>query len=64
MTKVSIEIEPWVEAVIDRALARHVNDCPLHERVRKIELSWAKVLGMVIGGGAVGGFVAKIVGIA
>jgi hypothetical protein len=27
-------------------------------------LSWAKVLGMVIGGGAVGGFVAKIVGIA
>ena len=64
MTKISVELEPWVEAVIDRALTKHVLSCPLSERVSRIELSWAKVCGMVVGGGAVGGLLIKVMGMA
>ena len=59
VTKVSVDLEPWVEAVIDRALSKHIQDCPIESRVRKLELSWAKACGMAIGAGAIGGLVSK-----
>ena len=62
MTKVNVELEDWVQRIIDETVARHINSCPNSERINRIELSMAKALGMAIGAGAVGGLIVRIVG--
>jgi hypothetical protein len=62
MAKVNIELEDWVQRIIDETVARHINSCPNSERINRIELSMAKAFGMAIGAGAVGGFIVRIIG--
>jgi hypothetical protein len=62
MAKVNVELEDWVQRIIDETVARHINSCPNSERINRIELSMAKALGMALGAGAVGGFIVRIVG--
>lgn len=45
----------WVERVIDRALEKHINTCPLHARVHRLELRFASFIAFMIGTGVVGG---------
>ena len=58
--KVNVELEPWVRAIIHETIAEHIKDCPLGERVRRLELSWSKAVGMCVGAGMVGGLVMKL----
>ncbi len=62
MAKINVELEDWVQRIIDETVARHINSCPNSERINRIELSMAKALGMAVGAGAVGGFIVRIVG--
>jgi hypothetical protein len=62
MAKVNVELEDWVQRIIDETVARHINSCPNSERINRIELSMAKAFGMAIGAGAVGGFIVRIIG--
>jgi hypothetical protein len=49
-------LEPWVERIIDSALAKHRMDCPVLERVTRLEIRFAALVGWMIGSGLVGGF--------
>jgi hypothetical protein len=62
MAKVNVELEDWVQRIIDETVARHINSCPNSERINRIELSMAKALGMAVGAGAVGGLIIRLVG--
>ena len=62
MAKVTEELEPWVKRVIRETLAEHAADCPLHDRVTRLELSFSKAVGMAVGAGAMGGLVVQLVG--
>jgi hypothetical protein len=62
MAKVNVELEDWVQRIIDETVAQHVIKCPNSERINRIELSMAKALGMALGAGAVGGFIVRIIG--
>jgi hypothetical protein len=48
-------LEPWVERVIDRALLKHMQTCPLAARVLKIELRLSALIGFMLGSGLLGG---------
>lgn len=45
----------WVERVIDRALEKHINTCPLHARVHRLEIRFSSFVAFMIGTGVVGG---------
>lgn len=57
-------LEPWVERIIDAALARHRMDCPVIERVTCLEIRFAALVGWMVGsglvGGVAGGFLSKL----
>ncbi len=52
---VNVPLDEWTETVIDRALAKHIAACPMPERVRKLEIRFAALLGWMTGAGVVGG---------
>ena len=62
MVKVTEELEPWVKRVIKETLVEHSVECPLHDRVTRLELSFAKAVGMAVGAGATGGVVVQLIG--
>ena len=48
-------LEPWVERVIDRALLRHAQSCPLAPRVTRLEIRISALIGFMVGSGLLGG---------
>lgn len=64
--KIEVPIGTWVEDVIDRALQKHENRCPLRQRVEKLELKLGTLLGFMAGsgllGGVVGGLITRAIG--
>ena len=59
---ISVPLEKWAEDLMDRVLARHVASCPVAPRVAlvetrtsKIELSFGKLIGYMIGSGLCSG---------
>lgn len=60
MTKVTVELEDWVQRIIDETVARHTVNCPQAEAIASIKLSLARATGIAIGAGAVGGFVVRL----
>jgi len=67
----TVPLERWAELVAEhaaqRAIEKHIDLCPLPRkvaenevRIRKLELSRATLLGMMIGSGVIGGSVAKL----
>lgn len=48
-------LDEWVETIIDRALEKHQNKCPLGPRVRVLEIRLAALIGYMVGSGIVGG---------
>jgi hypothetical protein len=63
VTKVNVELEDWVQRIIDETVARHINSCPNAERINRIELSLSRAIGMGVGAGAVGGLIVQIAGL-
>jgi len=59
--EVTEPLEPWVERVIDRALLKHQQKCPLFGRVRKIEIRLSALIGFMLGSGLLGGAAGAIV---
>jgi len=53
--EVTEPLEPWVERVIDRALLKHMQTCPVATRVMKIELRLSALIGFMVGSGLLGG---------
>lgn len=68
MTKLNAEgnvsepMEAWVERVIDRALLRHEQSCRLTDRVARNELRIERLIGFMIGSGAIGGLIGAALG--
>ena len=61
MVKVNVELEDWVQKIIDETVARHIAQCPNVDRIRRLELSASKAIGMAIGAGTVGGLVIQLI---
>ena len=59
---ISEPLPDWVERIIDSALTKHLQTCPVPERVRKLEVRLATLVGYMIGSGVVGGFTGAVVG--
>ena len=57
---ITIPLEEWAEHLIDRALAKHRDQCPLYGRVRKLEIRFALLIGYMVGSGLVGGIVGAL----
>ncbi|MCX5676445.1 MAG: hypothetical protein NTX87_15700 [Planctomycetota bacterium] len=53
--EVTEPLEPWVERVIDRALLKHMQTCPVALRVAKIEIRLSALVGFMLGSGLLGG---------
>ena len=62
MVRITEELEPWVQRIIDETVARHIIQCPNHDRITRLELSFSKAVGMAVGAGAMGGLVVQLVG--
>ena len=60
--KIQVDLEPWVRAIIQETVMAHQNQCPLYPRVREVEKSFARMAGLAIGAGAVGGLAVKLMG--
>jgi len=65
--KIAVPLDEWAEALIDRTLERHLNTCPVRERVEKLEVRLASLIAFMAGsgllGGTVGAVIAKIAGV-
>jgi hypothetical protein len=62
MVRITEELEPWVQRIIDETVSRHIIQCPNHDRITRLELSFSKAVGMAVGAGAMGGLVVQLVG--
>ncbi|HOD84659.1 MAG TPA: hypothetical protein PKG77_24850 [Phycisphaerae bacterium] len=64
--EITMPLEQWTETVIDRALAKHAETCPVADRVRVLEIRVAALIGYMVGSGVVGGaagaVIAKLMG--
>ena len=58
---VSEPLEPWVERIITVTVLRHQEKCPVKDRVAKIELKLATLLGFMAGSGLLGGATGALV---
>ena len=58
---VTEELEPWVARVIDTALLKHMTQCPVAERVRRLELRFVTLVALLVGSGIVGGIISKVI---
>jgi len=63
-----ISMEQYIEVIVSRIeesnkriLAEHVAQCPLHDRIRRVELRFAALLGWMGGSGILGGFGGAII---
>jgi hypothetical protein len=52
---VTIGLKEWTRQCIEQALSEHSRKCPIAERVQKIEMSRAVLIGFMIGSGLFGG---------
>lgn len=59
--KVEIKLEDWVEAIIERAVSKHVSACPVHEKVQRLEIKWAQLVGFMLGSGTLGGVAGSVI---
>jgi len=61
---VKVPLPEWAEGLIDLALERHLNACPLRPRVEKLEIRLSSLIAFMVGsgllGGSVGAFIAKV----
>ena len=48
-------LEPWLERIIDRALLKHAAQCPVRDRVTKLEIRVASFIAFMAGSGLLGG---------
>jgi hypothetical protein len=62
MVRITEELEPWVQRIIDETVSRHIIQCPNHDRITRLELSFSKAVGMAVGAGAMGGLVVQFIG--
>ena len=63
MVRITEELEPWVQRIIDETVSRHIIQCPNHDRITRLELSFSKAVGMAVGAGATGGVVVQLIGL-
>ncbi len=52
---ITVPLETWAEDLIDRALEKHSNRCPLRKRVGKLEVRLASLIAFMVGSGLLGG---------
>lgn len=57
----NVPLEAWVEAIIDRALAKHQDGCPVRARVEKLEIRLASLVAFMAGSGLLGGVAGALV---
>lgn len=67
---ISVPLESWVRQIVTETTASHREWCSQHgpgARVAKLEISYNRLLGFMLGSGAIGGaaatFIGKIIGV-
>ena len=62
MPSVTVPLDAWVKTIIRETLEEHVKQCPIlprvsviEERVTALRIGFAKLIGMMIGAGSLGG---------
>ena len=53
--EVSVKLEPWVKAIVDYAISRHIAECPIAPRIQSLEIRFSSLLGFMAGSGIIGG---------
>ncbi len=53
--EIQVPLDEWAENLLDRALSKHMENCPLAGRVRILEIRFAALVGYMVGSGVVGG---------
>lgn len=60
---IDVPMPEWADGLIRRALAEHINNCPVAPRVQRMEIKFAALVGYMVGSGFIGGMAgAAIVG--
>ncbi|HUU36145.1 MAG TPA: hypothetical protein VMW48_18905 [Vicinamibacterales bacterium] len=54
---VVVPLDEWAKELVSHALAEHLENCPVRERVRRLELRFIALVGLMLGSGALGGLV-------
>jgi len=57
-----VPLPEWAEGLIDLALERHMNQCPVKDRVEKLEIRLASLIAFMVGSGLLGGGVGALIG--
>ncbi len=52
---INLPLETWAENLIDRALEKHSNRCPLRKRVERLEVRLSSLIAFMVGSGLLGG---------
>jgi|6_EtaG_2_1085325.scaffolds.fasta_scaffold102114_2 hypothetical protein len=60
-TTISEPLPDWVERIVDHAFQRHLAECPLTDRVQKIEIRFAALVGYMVGSGLLGGLTGALI---
>jgi len=57
---INVPLPDWADGLIDAALQRHAINCPLWDRVRKLEIRFAVLVAFMLGSGFVGGAIGSL----
>ena len=57
---ITVPLDNWVVEIVDLAVEKHLNRCPVRERVARLELKFATLVGCMIGSGLLGGVAGSV----
>lgn len=61
MTAGEVPLEKWIEEIIKRTVAEHVNSCPVAPRVSRLEIRLSSLVAFMAGSGLLGGTAGAVI---